>query len=143
MSDQAQPKQKRHTYQDRITLSPESFARLSVWIDQVVCSNKGINVDRSDLVNWLLQTQEANLSPGQLKQLETQFYDPVKYARWVLSHVKEAKARGEHLTIKIVGERSQAADENPMRPTRVRKKTAKVDSDTKADTTSFADKAAN
>jgi hypothetical protein len=143
VSDQAQSKQKRHTYQDRITLSAESFAKLSLWLEQVVATNKGINVDRSDLVNWLVQTHEADLALTQLKQLESQFYDPVKYAKWVLSHVKEAKARGENLTIKIVGEHSHGANEISVRPKRMRKKAAKTDDDTILAPTSSTDKEAN
>lgn len=116
-----QPKKKiRHP--DRITLSPNSLARLSDWIDQIKEHRKGINVTRSDLVNALIKNHLEKLSQQELKQFEQEFFDEARFAKWALKEILTARTRGENLTLsQLIEKQKSGRSENTVPKARKQK----------------------
>ena len=73
--------------------------KLSRWIAQVDDRLKGINLTRNQLVNWLIQSHASELSAQELKQIEQEFFDEVKFAQWALAALRVAKGKGETVTL--------------------------------------------
>jgi hypothetical protein len=94
---------KKQKHPDRITLAPSALEKLSQWTGQLNSKNPGVTATRSDLVAWLIAIHADELSSSELNLLEEKFFDSVKYAKWAVKAVIEAKARGEVLNFKLIG----------------------------------------
>ncbi len=92
---------KKMRHPDRITLEAGALEKLAHWQSQVNSGNPGVVVTRSNLVMWLIEKHDSNLSPAEIKNLEEKFFDSVKYAKWVVKEAVAAKARGESLNIQL------------------------------------------
>lgn len=95
---------KKQRHPDRITLPPSALEKLSRWIDLLHNKSAGIKVTRSDLVSWLISSHSENLSTNEISDLENKFFDNLKYAKWAVNEIKEAKARGEILNLKLISQ---------------------------------------
>ncbi len=102
---------KKQKHPDRISLPPSALAKLGRWLDLLQNKSAGIRVTRSDLVTWLIETHAETLSSTEVADLEQQFFDNIKYAKWAVKAIMEAKSRGEVLTLKLVTKES-----NPSSP---------------------------
>ncbi len=110
--------QKRKRHAERVTLNETSLTKLNAWLCQIENQNKGININKNSLINWLLNELPAQLSLKQLNELQAQYLDPVKQAKEALREARAAKARGEKFVLKI---EMDHVDDLP-RPKRVYKK---------------------
>ena len=77
----------------RITLSDASQKAISNWYSQAKEQYPGIKVSDSDLVNWLIVSHPPELTPEELTNIESQFFDEVKKLEWMLSQAKLAKQK--------------------------------------------------
>lgn len=100
---------KKIKHSDRITLSPHVLEKLCKWGAQLNSKNPGVSATRSDLVAWLIETHSGELSSSELAVLQEKFFDSVKYAKWAVKAVIEAKARGEVLSLKLIGKDNKGA----------------------------------
>lgn len=94
MENEAKPKSKAK-HPDRVTLSPESLARLAQWIGETQNQFKGTRITKTDLVDFLILSHSAHLSERELEQLQIQHFDEVRFASWALGQLKEARAQGK------------------------------------------------
>lgn len=90
---------KRQSHPDRITLSPEALSRVNGWVDYFNGKSRAVKVTRNDIVNFLLLNRAVELSEPEQSELERLHFDEVKFATWALNTIREAKARGETLTL--------------------------------------------
>lgn len=114
---------KKQKHPDRITLTPDALVKLSKWIDQIYKKNPGAKATRSDLVAWLIEVHAEDLSLSELNSLEEKFFDSVKYAKWAVKAIIEAKSRGEVLNLKLIGANGATASLNESKPKKKRKST--------------------
>jgi len=99
----------RMKHPDRVSLTPESLARLSSWILEAEGHLKGSRLTKSDLVNFLIKSHSASLSERELEQLEREHFDEVRFAAWALRQIKEARAQGKELSLADVVNTAPAA----------------------------------
>lgn len=100
-------KEKKQKHPDRITLPPNALEKLGRWIDLLHNKSAGIKVTRSDLVTWLINSHSENLSTSEVSDLEGKFFDNLKYAKWAVKEIMEARARGEILNLKLVSQEAK------------------------------------
>lgn len=100
-------KEKKQKHPDRITLPPNALEKLGRWIDFLHNKSAGIKVTRSDLVTWLINSHSENLSTSEVSDLEGKFFDNLKYAKWAVKEIMEARARGEILNLKLVSQEAK------------------------------------
>lgn len=98
MENEAKPKSKAK-HPDRVTLSPESLARLAQWIGETQNQFKGTRITKTDLVDFLILSHSAHLSERELEQLQIQHFDEVRFAAWALGQLKEARAQGKTISL--------------------------------------------
>ena len=84
---------------ERITLQPKAKEKTERWLEQATHSIRGLNLSKSDLVNWLVESHADELSPEMLTRLRDAYFDEVKFTAWALGQLKEARERGESLTL--------------------------------------------
>ena len=68
------------------------------WLDK----RPGVTINRKQLVNWLVEAHDEGLSSSEEETLSALFYDEVKFLAHALSRMKEARARGEELSLESV-----------------------------------------
>ena len=102
-------KKKRAVAVDRITLRPDSLNRLDGWLASLQVKFRGIRVSRSDLVNWLIGARAPELSGAELRALQREYFDEVQFTAWALRELKDARARGEKLSLKDIMARDRAS----------------------------------
>jgi DNA repair ATPase RecN len=115
-------KRKRHI--DRITLNEHSLKKLTDWLSQIENQNKGINLNKNTLINWLLRDLSSQLSHKQLNELQAEYLDPVKQAKEALKEARAAKARGERVVLKI---EVAKVDDSPKEKKVYKKRTSNPD----------------
>ena len=86
-------------YIDRVSLRPEVLARVEHWISQVEDRCKAIRITRNELVNFILLHHAPGLSEEETQLLGEAHYDEVRFAAWALKSIREARSRGETLTL--------------------------------------------
>ena len=105
MENETKPKTKAK-HPDRVTLAPEALWRVSKWLDETRGQIKGSKISRSDLVSFLIMSHSPCLSEGELKELEGEYFDEVRFAAWALGQLKDAKAQGKTVSLnEILGVR--------------------------------------
>jgi hypothetical protein len=92
-------KKKRDRHPDRIGLHPESMERLDKFRDELKQHIKGVTLSRAEIANALLLFHPPSLSAEEIDRLREKYFDEVKYAQWVLRQMKEAKARGDNVSL--------------------------------------------
>ena len=104
MSDTPEKKEprKRERHPDRVYLSGEALETLSAWVKQAQEALPGVKVTKSDLVNWRLRGDSRSLSEKSLREIESRFFNPVKFAKWAAQEVVNAHARGELKTLRDI-----------------------------------------
>jgi hypothetical protein len=84
---------------DRITLDPVNITRLQEWHQQLAAEVKGLKLKKAELVNFILETHAATLSPNEISELKKQFFDEVAFTSWALEELKRARTNGESLSL--------------------------------------------
>ena len=117
MDDQAESKPPRAT-QERVTISQEAGGRLDSWISELHTSINGIKLSKSDLVDWLIKSHSETLMPREVSSIKDRFFDDVAFAEWALHTLKEAKSRGDKLSLSDLFSGNAAP---PLKPERRRR----------------------
>lgn len=117
-------KEKKQKHPDRITLPPNALEKLGRWIDFLHNKSAGIKVTRSDLVTWLINSHTENLSTSEVSELEEKFFDNLKYAKWAVKEIMEARARGEVLNLRLVGNENKTSTPSSKKERQTKIKTA-------------------
>lgn len=100
---------------DRLTVSPKALERLNGWVADLEGQLKGINLTRNQLVQWLILSHADSLSAQELKQIEAEFFDELKFAEWAVRELKAAQARGERIGLADIVVQSRAAKPDKAR----------------------------
>ncbi len=103
---------------DRIALTPESLERLSLWLKQISDQLKGIKLKRADLLNYLVKSASEKLTASQIKEIEKEYFDEVKFHEWALRELRRARKLGLPTTYAeiIGGGRQKGFTSDPSQP---------------------------
>ncbi|OQW49796.1 MAG: hypothetical protein A4S09_03305 [Proteobacteria bacterium SG_bin7] len=124
---------KRQKHFDRITLDTKTLQIIDGWIAQVKLYKSGVDLSRKDLLNWLVQNLPERLSGSQEKQLAEAHYSELRFLHYAARRIKDAKARGETLTLKdLEGKPVNAKEPGVKRKLRKPKTTEAVSVDISA-----------
>ncbi|MGE4133304.1 MAG: hypothetical protein AB7F86_16795 [Bdellovibrionales bacterium] len=97
---EAKPKRKRKPITDRIVLNQASMETVANVVGQIEQAFGGlVKLGTKDVVNYLLQSRSSALTASDLNQIRAQFFDEIRAAQWALRQVKEAKERGESVSL--------------------------------------------
>lgn len=84
---------------ERVVLSETIKERLDEWIKDLTADCKGMKLSRRDLVEWLVQAREPQLSSSDKRSIKDTYFDEIAHTQWVLEELRAAKERGEGLTL--------------------------------------------
>lgn len=98
MTDAIKPKKRIPKY-DRVTLYDEALNRLDSWIKQVESSRSGVSLFRKDVLNWFVLNSPEALPVASVDAMATQFFDQERFLKQALSRIREAKERGEKVSL--------------------------------------------
>src|ERR1700678_353724 len=104
----ASPRTRNH-HPERITLDDAAVARISDWMAELAVRLKGSSVTRNQLVSWLINQHDRELSTPEVRGLEQAFFDEVKFAEWAWAELKAAQARGEPASLSEIIARHRPA----------------------------------
>lgn len=112
-------KKKRIPKYDRVTLYEEAMRRLDGWIKQVQDSKAGVSLFRKDILNWYILNAPEQLDAMGVEGLAAQVFDQERFLKQALKRVRDAKGRGETLSLKEL-----MSDEQGVKPKKPRKSRA-------------------
>ena len=98
MSDEIKPKKRIPKY-DRVTLYDDALKRVDGWIKQVEASKTGVSLFRKDILNWFVLNSAEALPAASIDTMAVQFFDQERFLKQALKRVREAKERGENLSL--------------------------------------------
>lgn len=99
---------------ERIVLSSSALERVESWIEAL--AKRKIEVSRAALVSELICRRSPDLSTSEIAELEGVFFDEVKFAKWAVDELKEARKRGESVTLSEILARHPRATEDRIEP---------------------------
>lgn len=115
MSDEA--KKKRIPKYDRVTLYEDAMKRVDGWIKQVQDSKAGVSLFRKDILNWHILNAPEQLDAGGVAALAAQFFDQERFLKQALKRVRDAKGRGETLSLHaLMSEEQSVKPKKPRKP---------------------------
>lgn len=114
MSDEA--KKRRIPKYDRVTLYEEAMKRVDGWISQVQDAKAGVSLFRKDILNWHILNASERLDADEVAALAAQFFDQERFLKQALKRVRDAKGRGETLSLQAL-----MSDEQSVKPKKPRK----------------------
>lgn len=125
MPDEA--KKKRIPKYDRVTLYEDAMKRVDGWIKQVQDSKAGVSLFRKDILNWYILNAPEQLDADGIAALSAQFFDQERFLKQALKRVRDAKGRGETLSLQAL-----MSDEQSVKPKKARKSRAPKEVSTEA-----------
>lgn len=114
MSDET--KKKRIPKYDRVTLYDEAMKRVDGWISQAQDSKAGVSLFRKDILNWYILNAPEQLDAKSIESLAAQFFDQERFLKQALKQVRDAKGRGETVSLQEL-----MTDEQSVKPKKPRK----------------------
>lgn len=115
-------KKTRNRFPDRFTVDPINLQKIGSLLEQLRASVPACDISRKDLVNWILEKFPNNLGTDELNELKDRFYDEERFLRLALEEVRNAKARGEKLSLQdILQKKTESALPVPKARRRKRK----------------------
>jgi hypothetical protein len=111
-------KKKRIPKYDRVTLYEEAMKRVDGWIKQVEDSKPGVSLFRKDILNWHILNAPEQLDAGGIASLADQFFDQERFLKQALKRVRDAKDRGETLSLQALMSAEQSV--KPRKPRKAR-----------------------
>jgi hypothetical protein len=115
MSDEIKTKKRIPKY-DRVTLYDDALKRIDGWIKQVEQSKAGVSLFRKDILNWFVLNAVETLPVASIDAMAVQFFDQERFLKQALKRVREAKERGENLSLSDI-----MSDEQSVKPKKDRK----------------------
>lgn len=98
MADATKNKKRTPKY-DRVTLYEDALTRIDSWIKQVEASKSGVSLIRKDILNWFVLNSPEVLPAASVDAMAAQFFDQERFLKQALTRVREAKERGEKISI--------------------------------------------
>lgn len=111
-------KKKRVPKYDRVTLYDEAMKRVDGWIKQVEETKAGVSLYRKDILNWYVVNASEQLDTEAAQALAEQFFDQERFLKQALKRVRDAKGRGETLSLQALMNNEQSA--KPRKPRKLR-----------------------
>lgn len=115
MSDEIKTKKRIPKY-DRVTLYDEALKRVDGWIKQVEESKAGVSLFRKDVLNWFVLNSAEVLPVASVEAMAAQFFDQERFLKQAIKRVREAKGRGENLSLSDI-----MSEEQSVKPKKERK----------------------
>lgn len=85
----SEPKVK--TQIDRVTLNKNESDKINSWLGQIKESSRGfLDLNRSDLVNYLIKSHNAELTAKEIKNIRLAHYSLIKHLNWITPQLKKA-----------------------------------------------------
>ncbi|HEX7675890.1 MAG TPA: hypothetical protein VF412_17055 [Bdellovibrio sp.] len=85
---------------ERVVLRPAEASKLDHWLSQLNERYDGlVKFTKSDLVNFLLRHQEAELTETQINLLGVEYYDELRWINRAIEKVRQAKRQGQTLSL--------------------------------------------
>jgi hypothetical protein len=85
---------------DRIVLRCSENSKLQEWATVLNARFDGmIKVTKSDLANFLIRQHEEKLSDPEIRLIESEMFDEVRWLNWALAKVRQAKRQGQSLSL--------------------------------------------
>lgn len=109
-------KKKRIPKYDRVTLYEGAMKRVDGWIKQVEEAKAGVSLFRKDILNWHILNAPEQLDATNIAVLASQFFDQERFLKQALKRVRDAKGRGEALSLQAL-----MLDEQSVKPKKPRK----------------------
>lgn len=113
---------KRKIVADRVSLKPASVAKLDQWLTQIQETMRGVQLSRTDILDWLISENEEVLSAAQLKSLGDRHFDELKFALWAVAELKRAREHGESRSLADILQESRVSKGEPASRIRTKKK---------------------
>jgi transposase-like protein len=114
---------------DRVALSESSVAKLDAWVTQVTSKNPGSTVNRKQLVNWMIESHDSDLSSKEEQEVARLFYDDIKFLAELVREAKLTRARGENVSLQDILKRIEAGQGGGRKPSKPLPKPRKQRSD--------------
>jgi hypothetical protein len=84
---------------ERVLINSKVSSRIDGWISRLQRETSAIRITRSDVVNFILMAHSEELSSDESRELGKLHFDEVKFSFWVARTLKNAKAKGENVTL--------------------------------------------
>lgn len=85
---------------DRIVLRRSENDRLHAWTTALNERFDGmIRVTKSDVANFLIRQRANDLSESEIKLIESELFDEVRWLNWALAKIRQAKKEGQSLSL--------------------------------------------
>ncbi len=121
MSEEIKTKKRIPKY-DRVTLYEEALSRVDGWIKQVEESKAGVSLFRKDILNWFVLNSTESLPMASIEAMAAQFFDQERFLKQALKRVRDAKVRGENLSLSDIMSEEQSVKPKKERKPRAPKK---------------------
>lgn len=113
-------KKVRNRYPDRLSIDPVNLEKIGRLLEQLHSNIQGSDASRKEILNWMIEKFPEQLAPSDLKELSERFYDEERFLRLALDEIKNARTRGERLTLDEILKRKN--QDVPSIPRRTRKR---------------------
>ncbi|MBI4403619.1 MAG: hypothetical protein HY537_05635 [Deltaproteobacteria bacterium] len=90
---------KKQTNHFRVNLKKEVFDRISHWAEQIKGQRNGVKIRPSDLVEYILESHSAELTPAEIEQYKERYTNEIDLAKWLVKELSAAQKRGQKLSI--------------------------------------------
>ena len=91
---------KKSTFPDRVNLTYGQSKRLEIWVQQIKEVTQGaLRISKSDLVNFVLEEMNKDLSEEQMIRLEIKFYNETRWLAWAMGQIKKAEKEERKLQL--------------------------------------------
>ncbi|MGE4107739.1 MAG: hypothetical protein AB7F66_11030 [Bacteriovoracia bacterium] len=86
---------------DRVCLGEKALKSVDQKIEQIMANNRGVTINRKDMVNWLLENR-APLSSDEEKTIASIYYNEIRFLQNALKEMKAARSRGESMSLDAI-----------------------------------------
>ncbi len=101
---------------DRVVLGLEQAEKIDAFVDMLKTRFSGmLKPSRADIVNFLIDKHDANLSETELMDLKSRLYSEVRFISWALSQLRQAKQKGIKMTLDDLRAQADHATQAPRR----------------------------
>lgn len=92
-------KKERNHYPDRLSIGPENLEKLGRLIQQFKSNCRGGEMNRKEMLGFVIEKMPDVLSQSDLKELTSRYYDEERFLKSALEEVRAAKARGDSVDL--------------------------------------------
>ena len=131
-------KKKRNQESNRLTLSDKAQEKAKVWLSQINKEFNGmLNLKRNDLLNFLLEEMEENLSKHLMDKIKDQKLTDKEKAKWIYQKFLEAEKQGLELNFSELVKTAQGPTKRTKKPRREAKKASHIPAKTDSQSTAL------